>query len=540
MIRSYLNSDRYWLIGCWALLIPSLFISLGYMPLMSDEGIRALVALEMDFDGHYFTPTINGAYYFNKPPLYNWLVLAFFKLFNSHSLWVFRLPNVLMGLVFGYLIYRFARFRFNANQSTLTALLFVTCGRVLFNDFQLGLIALTHSALLFLNFMVLYHFYHQKRWTLLFVSSYFIIALTFLMKGLQGPAAQAFTLPAFFLFYRDFKRLFSLQHLVGIFVFGAVLGIYFYLYATMNPEAFSTYLSTLWDQSEQRTFLEYPFHETLLHAISYPLKLIYELLPFGFLAFLLVSRKTIQRLKSDEFLALVAVLFISNNLVYLTSPFWHARYVFFLFPLLLILLLQVWLWHKKDETRGYSILQTVWLSLGGLASVAFLLFPFTSFTNAAPYSQWICLFLGLATLGVTALMWRYPGKRLILLIVVLILGKYGSDLVFIKFYTSQIKEQEHRTLATEVGRFTVGTDLYLFESPYISEDISFYIARERKQTLSKAFGTFSPDAFYIADTRQLERLKQQLPDYTVFKTFKTRNEEYRLKLIQFEKAFSKQ
>ena len=67
------------------LTIPALFINLGKMSVINDEAIRAIVALEMKINGNLITPTIGGILYFNKPPLYNWIILFFFNLFNDHS-----------------------------------------------------------------------------------------------------------------------------------------------------------------------------------------------------------------------------------------------------------------------------------------------------------------------------------------------------------------------------------------------------------------------------------------------------------------------
>lgn len=72
MIEKVKNNIVYIII--FTLLIPALFINLGKMPLSSDEPTRSVVALEMNLSGNYVTPTINGDYYYNKPPLYNWIL----------------------------------------------------------------------------------------------------------------------------------------------------------------------------------------------------------------------------------------------------------------------------------------------------------------------------------------------------------------------------------------------------------------------------------------------------------------------------------
>ena len=83
------------------LLIPALFINLGLSPLIHDEAIRGVVAFEMNQSGNLVVPTINGEHYYNKPPLYNWILLGFFNVFNQYSEFVLRLPSVISLLIFG-------------------------------------------------------------------------------------------------------------------------------------------------------------------------------------------------------------------------------------------------------------------------------------------------------------------------------------------------------------------------------------------------------------------------------------------------------
>ena len=77
------NLDKLW-IGLIVLsAIPAYFWMLGAMPLAADEGVRSTVALEMILSDNYVVPTLFGEFYYRKPPLYNWLIIAFFKCFGS-------------------------------------------------------------------------------------------------------------------------------------------------------------------------------------------------------------------------------------------------------------------------------------------------------------------------------------------------------------------------------------------------------------------------------------------------------------------------
>ncbi|MAX79179.1 MAG: hypothetical protein CL843_03280 [Crocinitomicaceae bacterium] len=521
-----------------ALLIPSLFIGLGYMPLMSDEGIRALVAIEMDFEGNYFTPTINGVNYYNKPPLYNWLILSFFNFFDSHSLYVFRLANVFMGLLYGGVIYLFSRKIFDPKNAILTALLFLTCGRVLFNDFYLGLIALTQALVLFFNFYVIYEGYRKQRYLLLFTISYLLIALAFLMKGFQGVAAQAVTLLVFFSWKKDFKRLFSWQHIVGMLLFIGVISAYMYTYYTVNPESFLYYVSTLWNQSEQRTFMNYSWVDNAVHFISYPVKVLYEVLPYGFMFLLLIRKDLIAKIKENNIIVFAVLMFIANNVVYMLSPYWHARYIFFLLPLLFVVFVYFYNeWHSGNP-KLVRFVNQLWFWLAAIALLVLLVFPLTPYAEGVKNTFWVCYGLALPVAGILWTMRKMPQSNLILFVIVVIIGKYASDFVFVKVYSHNIKEYRHRDLAIKVGQMTHGKPLYLFKSFPISEDVSFYISRERKEVLAREHTLYDTTSYYIMSSAQNKLVNDLALQYERKFMFNTRNEKDTLYLVQFKQPYN--
>jgi len=76
------------------LLFPALLINLGLLTFIDDEGIRSLVALEMKLSGNYITPTLHGAFYYNKPPLYNWILLLYFNLLGQINEFTVRIPTI--------------------------------------------------------------------------------------------------------------------------------------------------------------------------------------------------------------------------------------------------------------------------------------------------------------------------------------------------------------------------------------------------------------------------------------------------------------
>jgi 4-amino-4-deoxy-L-arabinose transferase-like glycosyltransferase len=247
------------------------------MPLSADEATRALVALEMKYSGNLITPTINGEYYFNKPPLYNWLLLGLFKLTGNASEWIIRIPVVLLLLIFGVSIYLGTRKKIGEKVAMISALAFISCGRILFYDSMLGLIDMSFSLLIFLNFLLIYELLRKEKYLQLFLFSYLVAATGFLMKGLPAIVFQGITILGALFFFKQQRRIISFQHLLGILVFLLITGSYYFIVWMENPT--SEYFQALVSESTKRTFMEYGLWNTILHLFTFPVEQLYQLLP---------------------------------------------------------------------------------------------------------------------------------------------------------------------------------------------------------------------------------------------------------------------
>ena len=56
-------------------------------------------------DGHWFMPTLDGAPRFEKPPLAVWIPAALGSLLHNDSLWILRLPSLLLGVLTSIVTY---------------------------------------------------------------------------------------------------------------------------------------------------------------------------------------------------------------------------------------------------------------------------------------------------------------------------------------------------------------------------------------------------------------------------------------------------
>ncbi len=476
------------------LLIPALFINLGLLPLIADEATRALVAIEMEISGNLLTPTTNGDYYFNKPPLYNWILLAFFKISGSHSEWIIRLPAVLSLLLFGLLIFVSTWKQVGKRVAFISVMAFITCGRILFYNSMLGLIDMSFSMLIFLNFILIYHYGRKEKFMTLFILSYLITAATFLMKGLPALVFQALTLVMAMIFFRKWKKLFSLPHLTGIMIFLLMAGSYYYFLLNQNPE--NPYFEVLLTESTKRTFIEHGWWKTILHLFTYPVEQLYHLLPWSLFFIFLLQKSFYQRIRKNDFLSYLALVFLVNIPVYWISVDSYPRYIFMLYPIIFILFTHHYFAEGSSGFRN-KIFRPFFIILLITAFIAGSWLFFRHDFQLEEYSRALFWPVFLTGLIILVLIWKIPSYGLELLIILLLTLRIGFNLVILpeRYHSSRIVKQKQQAIT--VAEISEGKELYLREWTGISHENSFYITRERMEILSIKRGSYKPDVFYI-------------------------------------------
>ncbi len=489
------------------LLFPALFINLGLLPLIADEATRALVALEMEISENIITPTINGEYYFNKPPLYNWVLLSLFKISKQHSEYIIRLPAVVSLLIFGLLLFLTIRKKTGDRTAFLSAMAFITCGRILFYDSMLGLIDLSFSLLIFLNFILIYHYGKTGRFSILFLLSYLIAGITFLMKGLPAIVFQGTTLLMAMIYFKQWKNLLTYRHLIGIAVFLLITGSYYYLVLIHNPE--SQYFEVLVSESTKRTFIRHGFLKTILHLFTYPAEQIYHLLPWSLLFVYMIRKPFYREIREHDFLAYLALVFLVNIPVYWISVDSYPRYVFMLYPILFILIIHHYIRNENSAFTKkifFPLLMTFLIS--GLVAGAYLFLKHDFYDPSFSFAVFIPVFL--ITAFILFLIWKNHGIRLELLVIMLLVIRIGFNLVILPERLENSRTVIQRQQAKNVAKIAEGRELRLRPWTGISHETSFYISRETKKILRVQQGTPFQDILYIVSGNERERKKETL------------------------------
>ncbi|MEJ6797210.1 MAG: hypothetical protein QNK63_10900 [Flavobacteriales bacterium] len=465
--------------------------NLGMLPLFADEPTRALVAIEMMFSDNYWVPTIQGEFYYNKPPLYNWIIAGLFTVTGSMSEFIFRLPSVIPLLLFGLTIFLWAKKKVSSAAAFLGASMFVTCGRILVYASLLGHIDIFYSWLVFLSFIVFIESLNAKNWWRFFVLTYFIASISFLCKGLPTVVFQGLTIITLLLYSKNFKKFFSLAHATGILLFSILVGGYFYMYAQHN--SLEGWVSILWEQSAQRTVIDKPWYESLIHIVKFPLEHLYHLAPWSLFVIFLWKKSVRTSIWKNNSLRMLALILIVNIPVYWLSPGYYPRYLFMLYPIVFILLAQAYM--LSTELKSKKIIHRIFIGIGGLLALSSIVLPFVSLGVDFNLFKGSVLCV-LSLLGVGALVYLNAHKY-VGLVLVLITVRLAFSWIIIPAKLNGNRDLEYKTEAQSIGKKTKGERLKAIRSSSLNHSTIFYIERERKEILTHTAGVW-PGEFHVA------------------------------------------
>ncbi len=405
-----------WIIAIILLIFPALLIHLGSLTFIEDEAIRAIVALEMLDTGQYFVPSINGDFYYYKPPIYNWVIAFSYWLTGVANEWTSRLPNIIFLLLYVGLIYALTKEHLGKSWAFINSMMFLTCGRILFWDSFLALIDISYSLLTYLSIILIFRLRKKRYWQAACV--YFLSGVGYLMKGFPSLVFIALSYGGFYLWKRKWKGFFHLSHLLGLVILSILIGGYYLIYYQYNDVQEA--LGPLLDQSLRRTVVSNGILDSILHLFTYPFENIFHFLPWSLLSLLLFNVEQVKKAFANEFIAFNAIMFLSNITVYWVSPGVYPRYIIMLIPIYFTFFVYLLKLHWEAETKWIIYLKFLFVSLSGLAGLGILYSVIESKVQAIDgYAIW-CVLAGLVCILLAFVIWKKPKLMLPAMVVVLL------------------------------------------------------------------------------------------------------------------------
>lgn len=493
MVKYNLNINPYFLWFMLILLGPALLYNLGLIGILADEPIRANVAMEMMYGNDYLVSKIAGAYYYKKPPLFNWLLVAVYQLTGSKSEFITRLTAVIPLLLFGLRLFFIVRKQVNFQTALLTAFISITYGRMLYYDSMLGHIDILYSWITFESFYLLYTNYPKGKYFQLFLLFYFLHAIGFMLKGLPSLAFPILTLAAMAWYQKQVKWLFTIKHVLAALIAFSPVVVFFIMYSTQN--SVWGWVEQLWDQSRQRTILDKSIWESIRHLFSFPFDQFMHLAPWALLTIFLFRNKANEKIKQHPFLMYLFWVLLFNLPPYWASPGYYPRYLFMLYPIIFIFwgftFFESYFKNPIDTKISNIIIRLIlWLVI-------------IFFISAIIYMNYNLLewrFLMVLALFLICLVgsYLYSNQSIWLFVCCLMITRIGFNLYVLPHRAINGRANIQKQAALETCKLTAGKQLYLIPSMALNYNIVYYFERERNEALiHKAIDTtnlflFSP------------------------------------------------
>jgi 4-amino-4-deoxy-L-arabinose transferase-like glycosyltransferase len=470
--------------------------------------------MEMDITGEYVVPKINGWNYYNKPPLFNWVLAGFFKIVDSYANWAVRIPSILALLLTAVLHYFFSKKYISREIALLSTLLFVTTGDLFFYGSQLaGEIDLFFSLIVYAQVILMFHFYQKQQYLILFLTTYLLTAIGALTKGLPSIVFQGVTLVAWLAYTRQLRLLLTWRHFAGIFVFAIITGLYFYGYA--QKEDVVPYLVNLFKESSQRSALESNAFSTLYGALIYPGHLILFILPWSLLGLFLLSKKTWRDIKANDFLVFCAVFILANIPVYWFTAEAKSRYVYMFFPFICVILTYFYLARNRSWTKTNQVIHTLFAIIVCTVPIVAILFPLLSRETSIAHA----LLKGIAiSIPASLIAWLYfrssSPSRIYFVILSLVIARIGMNVLYLPDLN-----QKTRAIATlrhveNLLQITGDKGFYLSGDPYTQEtEISFgSLGTLSSELITAPILSYSIPYYYTSKTKRILPYETEMKD----------------------------
>lgn len=506
------------------MLLLALFINLGLSPLRLEEPRRALISLEMLFRHNWVVPTEMGEYYYKKPPVYNWVIGASYWLWGNQSEWAVRFWSVVSFVAMGGLVFVMGRRYVDRTFGIYAGLLTLAMVDIVFYfSTAAGEIDLFYSFVTLASFFTLFHFYQRQQYYTMFMVTYALGAVGTLTKGLPSPVFLGVSVLVWLAYRRDLRKLFTGAHLAGIGVFVALVGGYFAYYHQFNDVAlYFSSEESLWSQTSERTAFQNSIGALLLHLFTFPLETLKNVAPATLLLPFLLRRGMLRTLMQQPFVGFCLLMLVGNGLVYWLSPGTRSRYVYMLYPLLVIVLTYGYYSYPRSVDVRHRIFRIAVRVLLVLTVAAGIALPFVPLPEVPFSAGAVAGALVLGAAGLLVLQVRQPEHSLLHVIALVAVLRLVFDFTVLPARATTGIGYDQKVYGRRVAELTQGEALHLFPGTRFSLATVFYIERARQEVLAY----HAPDGgeeFYLVDSQLLSDQK-----YAVFYTFAYYDRDYLL------------
>lgn len=226
--------DKNSLIIVIAVAVFTVLFGIGGVPLLDpDEPVYAETAREMIQTGDFLSPRIFGDYWYDKPPMYYWLVAISQLIFGDNE-FAARFPAGLMAIGTTVMIYVSTTYLFSERTGFWSSLVLTSC----LQFFYMGKAAVTDTTLLFFMTGALLSFLHKRYWLM-----YICMGLATVTKGPIGIVFPGTIIFLYLLVMGQLRQILSMHVIRGLLVYFLVAAPWYYaMYTVHGMEFIETFL----------------------------------------------------------------------------------------------------------------------------------------------------------------------------------------------------------------------------------------------------------------------------------------------------------
>lgn len=472
------NGQEKQLIGFGlVVLVFAYFYNLGIYPLFQEEPRRGIIALEMLLQDNFWVPTQTGDLYYRKPPVYNWLLIIGYKIFGTNELGT-RFFSVLSHLLLAALSYVFVKKQLGNFVALMVAFSLLVVGDILVSASTLGEIDLFYSLITAGSIFGIYHYGQKGEHLKLFLMVYALTAVGFLTKGLSSLPFTAISLLVYYIQQRNFRQLLYWQHFAGIGFFVLLCGGYFYAYSLYQDPM--GWLNTLYSESADKAtgggVLEF-----FKHVLEFPINTWQNLLPAGLFIVFFFQKGMFKKVKANPFVWYCTLIFFFNYLVYLFSIEGKARYVYPIFPFIIVTLVYIASLNSKVFWEKFIKVFT-WVCICALTIGT----PVSLFLEDLKVVDDLWVIIAAIMLGTAALWYLFIVKKvrgILIIYSMMVLLKLGVSGIVPVTRQKATGAAEDKALAAEMVALSGDAPIYRYKDLRMSLTIVFYVERDKQDII---------------------------------------------------------
>jgi 4-amino-4-deoxy-L-arabinose transferase-like glycosyltransferase len=464
-----------------------------------EEPKRALIAMEMLLNRNFWMPTEFGIPYYNKPPLYNWLLAGIFTISGSFSEFYVRLTSVLSFLLFGIIYFLLTKKYMGYVFALISALLFMVSVDIYFYFSLTGEIDLFYSLIVFSIIALIYYFSEIEQYSIMYIMAYFLAALGLLTKSFPTLAFLWISLMVVLWLNQSLRMLFSWAHFRGMAIFVFIIGAYLFIYS-MNHDL-EQMLAGMWQDSSKRTLTGNFGLDILNHLGSFPLDTMKNLMPASVFLVFFFQRSLLNKIKKNKFIFFSLLVFLANYFIYLISPGSRQRYIYALYPFMINVF--VFLYYSYNKNWKYTYLNWItWIVLLAGLFICILL-PFVPQFYDIEFITILSVLSSVAIIGIIILQYRKLINPVLLVIAVFVLMRIVFNMTVIPLRAQDQHASVRQSDGINIAVMVKEQPVYIYSKSLISNGLVYYIVRQTKDPVERVFDS-KLDGFYLMDEKYFD------------------------------------